>query len=179
VNYIRKYIDLLQSDIIVYLSLKNDIKIYHWFYLLHPRIIPVFILRTSNLCYQIKILHPLSYLLTWLNIVIFGFECTPKCKIGPGLRIPHSVGIVIGAYEIGCYNTIFQGVTLGASVFQNKFIKDDRPVLLDNITIGSGAKIIGGFTVGSNVTVGANSVVLQAVSDGETVVGIPAKPIKR
>jgi serine O-acetyltransferase len=54
-----------------------------------------------------------------------------------------------------------------------------RPKIGNNVIIGSGAKILGPINVGNNVTIGANSVVVDDIKDYTTVVGIPAKPIKR
>jgi serine O-acetyltransferase len=53
------------------------------------------------------------------------------------------------------------------------------PLLGDDIFIGSGAKLIGGITIGSGARIGANSVVLHDVAAGTTVAGIPAKPLVR
>ena len=45
--------------------------------------------------------------------------------------------------------------------------------------VGSGAQILGPFTVGAGARVGANAVVVNAVPPAVTVVGIPAKIVKR
>ena len=42
-----------------------------------------------------------------------------------------------------------------------------------------GAKVLGPITVGNNVVVGANAVVVKDVEDNVVVGGIPAKIIKR
>jgi serine O-acetyltransferase len=59
-------------------------------------------------------------------------------------------------------------VTIGAE-------RNESPILGDNIFIGSGAKIIGGITLGSRVKVGANAVVTKSLPDDVTAVGIPAR----
>ena len=43
---------------------------------------------------------------------------------------------------------------------------------------GPGAKILGGMTIGDNVTIGANSVVLNSVPPHSTVIGVPARVIR-
>lgn len=53
----------------------------------------------------------------------------------------------------------------------------DKLVLGDNILIGMGANIVGYIHVGNNVTIGANSVVIEDVANDKTIVGIPAKSL--
>ena len=67
---------------------------------------------------------------------------------------------------------MYQGVTLGGtSLDQGK----RHPTIEDGVIVGSGAKILGPFTVGKNARVAANAVVLKEVPPGVTVVGIPAR----
>lgn len=145
---------------------------------LHPRFLPVLLIRASTFLYNYRFLKFLSFFLVWLNFFLFGVECTPKCKIGYGLVLPHSSGIVIGATSIGNNVTIFQGVTLGAQEADMSYDPDTRPSVGNGVTIGSGAKILGNVKIGNDVVIGANSVVLKDVYDSEVVGGIPAKIIK-
>jgi serine O-acetyltransferase len=48
----------------------------------------------------------------------------------------------------------------------------------DNVTIGSGAKLLGPITVGHGAKVGANSVVVHDVPANSTVVGNPGHPVR-
>ncbi len=147
--------------------------------LFNPRFFPVIIIRLSSLIYKIKFLRIFSYLLSWLNLAIFGIEFTPKCKIGFGLVIPHSSGIVIGASRLGNNVTIFQGVTLGAQITDMQYNINTRPIIGNNVVIGSGAKILGNIHIGNNVVIGANSVVLENIEDDVVIGGIPAKIITK
>ena len=100
-------------------------------------------------------------------------------KIGPGFLIAHVGGIVIGGNtEIGEHCDIRQNVTLGGNF--NKTSHDGRtqPKLGDNISIGSGAAIVGPITIGSNSIIGANAVVVSDVPPNVIVAGNPAKVIK-
>ena len=100
-----------------------------------------------------------------------------KAEFGPGLVIMHSVGIVINAgVKAGRNIVIESGVVISAA---RSGLPVKVPVLGNNIFIGAGAKILGGITIGNNVKVGANAVVVSDVPDGATVVGIPAKIVKR
>jgi serine O-acetyltransferase len=112
--------------------------------------------------------------LTWLNVILFGIEFTPKCEVGAGLMLPHTSGTVVGALKIGSNVTIFQGVTLGAKFADIGFTPDSRPVVGNNVMFGAGAKVLGGITVGDGAVIAANSLVVESVAPGATMIGIPA-----
>jgi len=141
--------------------------------LLHPRFLPIVLCRGSRAAMLGRI-PVLPELLTYLNIVLFGLEVTPRCQIGPGIFFPHPSGTVIGAWRIGSNVTILQGVTLGAKRMDLGFDFRLRPEVGDNVVLGAGSKILGGIHIGDNVTVGANS-----VEPGSTVVGIPARRVSK
>jgi len=104
-----------------------------------------------------------------------GIEIHPGAKIGRRLFIDHGMGVVVGeTAEIGDDVTLYQGVTLGGTSLHHG---KRHPTLADGVIVGSGAQILGGFTVGRDARVGANAVVLAEVPPGATVVGIPAKPV--
>ena len=151
-----------------------------WFGLLrrlpHPRFLPIVLCRTSRAA-SLNGLPPLAHLLSYLNQVLFGIEISPKCVIGPGIFFPHTSGTVIGASKIGRDVTIFQGVTLGARQIDMTYDMSLRPELGDYVVVGAGAKVLGGITLGDNVKVGANSVLLRSVSANATVAGIPAREV--
>src|SRR5207245_8416047 len=81
--------------------------------LLHPRFLPIVVCRASRAA-RLRKIPVLPELLTYLNIVLFGLEVTPRCEIGPGIFFPHPSGTVTGAWRIGSNVTILRGVTLGA-----------------------------------------------------------------
>jgi len=146
--------------------------------LLHHRFLPIVLCRASRAA-RLRKIPVLPELLTYLNIVLFGLEVTPRCEIGPGIFFPHPSGTVIGAWRIGSNATILQGVTLGAKKMDLGFDFRLRPEIGDNVVLGAGSKILGGIHIGDNVTVGANSVVVDSVEAGSTVVGIPARKISK
>ena len=106
-----------------------------------------------------------------------GIEIHPGAKIGKRLFIDHGMGVVIGeTAEVGDDVTLYQGVTLGGT----SLAKGKRhPTIGDGVVVGSGAQILGPFTVGAGARVGANSVVLAEVPSKVTVVGIPAQIASR
>lgn len=145
-----------------------------WSKVFHPRFVPVLHIRFSQYFYHPIILRPFSHLFSLINRIMFGIEVTPRCPIGPGLLLPHTSGVVIGAIEIGENVTIFQGVTLGSKYFDIDFTPTSRPVLEDGVVIGAGAKVLGGIRIGRNAVVAANSLVIESVPEGGHAMGVPA-----
>jgi serine O-acetyltransferase len=142
----------------------------------HPRFLPVVLCRCSRAA-LLSGIPPLAHLLSYLNQILFGIEISPRCAIGPGIFFPHTSGTVIGASKIGKGVTVFQGVTLGARQIDMSYDLSLRPELGDFVVVGAGAKVLGGISLGDNVKVGANSVLLKSVPANATVAGIPAREV--
>ncbi|MGZ3769085.1 MAG: serine O-acetyltransferase EpsC [Bdellovibrio sp.] len=142
--------------------------------ILSPRFLPVVLCRVSHSLYRHK-LSPLAKLFSLVNFVLFGIEISPQIEIGPGLFFPHTQGTVIGARKIGANAIIFQQVTLGAKDLDMGFNLECRPEIGDNVTIGAGAKILGGVFIGNDAKIGANSVVLSDIPARSVCVGIPGR----
>ncbi len=105
-----------------------------------------------------------------------GIEIHPGAKIGRGLVIDHGSGVVIGeTAEIGDNCTLYQGVTLGGT---GKHTGKRHPTLHDNVLVGAGAKVLGPFEVGSGAKIASNAVVLEAVPENATAVGVPARVVR-
>jgi len=104
---------------------------------------------------------------------VTGIEIHPGARIGPGFFIDHGMGVVIGeTAEIGENVTLYHGVTLGGTSWK----KEKRhPTLGNNVVVGTGAKILGPFTVGDNSRIGAGSVVVNEVPPDSVVVGVPGR----
>ncbi len=107
---------------------------------------------------------------------VTGVEIHPAARIGGEFFIDHGSGVVIGeTAEIGERVTLYQGVTLGGTGFQRG---KRHPTLGDNVTVGSGAKLLGPIAVGDGAKIGANTVVVEDVPPDSTVVGNPGHPVK-
>jgi len=104
-----------------------------------------------------------------------GIEIHPGATIGQGFFIDHGMGVVIGeTAEIGNNVTLYHGVTLGGVSWEKT---KRHPTVDDNVVIGSGAKVLGPFTVGRDSKIGSNSVVVKEVPPNSTVVGIPGRVV--
>jgi serine O-acetyltransferase len=114
--------------------------------------------------------------IAYTSRAITGVEIHPAATIGSDFFIDHGSGVVIGeTAEIGDRVTLYQGVTLGGTGFARG---KRHPTLDDDVTVGSGAKLLGPVTVGSNAKVGANTVVIEDVPAQTTVVGNPGHPVR-
>lgn len=106
---------------------------------------------------------------------VLGIMLRPSTDVGPGLYIGHTGLIIIHPeVKIGANLTIAHGVTIGAKGLGEEGI----PVIGDNVFIGSGAKVLGKISIGNNVRIGANAVVITDIPDNATVVGVPGKVVK-
>jgi serine O-acetyltransferase len=115
-------------------------------------------------------------IIAYLTRAITGIEIHPAAQIGNEFFIDHGSGVVIGeTASIGNCVTLYQGVTLGGTGFQRG---KRHPTLGDNVTVGSGAKLLGPIAVGDGAKIGANTVVVEDVPPSATVVGNPGHPVK-
>jgi len=114
--------------------------------------------------------------LSYASRAVTGVEIHPSAVIGSEPFIDHGSGVVIGeTAEIGDRVTIYQGVTLGGTGFARG---KRHPTISDDVTIGSGAKLLGPITVGHCAKIGANTVVVEDVPADSTVVGNPGHPVR-
>ena len=101
--------------------------------------------------------------------VVGGISIPLRCKIGGGLQMPHTNGIVINVgATIGCNCDIYQQVTIGE-------MKGGCPTIGDNVFIGPGAKVLGAVTVGNGARIGANALVISDVPAGARVFATPSE----
>ena len=122
-------------------------------------------------------LRYLARLVSWFARLLTNIDIHPGATIGRRFFIDHGAGVVIGeTAEIGDDVTLYHGVTLGGTTW-NKGKR--HPTLGDGVVVGAGAKILGAITLGEQVRVGANSVVVKDVPSHRTVIGIPGKIVLR
>jgi serine O-acetyltransferase len=105
-----------------------------------------------------------------------GIEIHPGAKIGRRFFIDHGMGVVIGeTAEVGDDVLLYQGVTLGGT---GKEKGKRHPTLGNHVVVGTGAKVLGNIRIGDHVKIGAGSVVIRAVPDHSTVVGVPGRVVR-
>jgi serine O-acetyltransferase len=111
------------------------------------------------------ILWIIAHIFQRATTVYSGAFIHPRAKIGPGLVIHSWYGILIGATRIGTNCTLSSGVVVDSGTKR----------IGDNVWLGAGAKVIGPVTIGNNVVVMPNSLVMTDVADNTTIGGIPAR----
>jgi serine O-acetyltransferase len=118
----------------------------------------------------------LPRLIAYIGRIWTSIDIHPGASIGRRFFIDHGAGVVIGeTAEVGDDVTLYHGVTLGG-VSWNKGKR--HPTLGNKVVVGAGAKILGPILIGDQARVGANSVVINPVPAGKTVVGIPGKVVR-
>lgn len=132
--------------------------------------------RFAHLLWKWRLKLPALIVYT-VTRLITAVDIHPAADIEPGVVIDHGVGTVIGSTsKVGRGTLIYHGVTLGSRLP----VKGKRhPDIGRNVILGAGAKILGPISIGDNVRVGANAVVLEDVPPGVTVAGVPAKIVKK
>jgi serine O-acetyltransferase len=112
-------------------------------------------------------------LLHRLSIMIADVYIGETVLVHPGLFIGHGIVVIDGFVEIHPGVAIMPGVTIG--------LRDQAkgPTIERDVQIGTGAKVLGNLTVGRGARIGANAVVIDDVAPGATVVGVPARPVRR
>ena len=107
----------------------------------------------------------------------YGVSVELTARIGPGLRLPHPQGIVIGyRVRMGKNAGIYQNVTFGA-LRDGDTSAGRLPVVGDGCTFFSGCCVLGGITVADGTVVGANAVLTRSTERGGTYAGLPARRV--
>ena len=113
---------------------------------------------------------PLELLCNKIIVVLCGCVIGRGAEFGPGFVLIHSTGVVInGRVRGGSHVYLEHQVTLGAE-------RDESPRLGDHVYVGAGAKVLA--SLGSHCRIGANAVVVHAVPDYATAVGVPARVVR-
>lgn len=119
------------------------------------------------------VLSPVIYLVQALSHL----EINYRANIGPGIKILHpSMGVVInGSCVIGNNLTLVGGNVIGLS----KSVEGKEFIIGNNVSLGANACIIGPVKLGNNINIGALACVVKDAESNTTLVGVPAKEIKK
>lgn len=112
-----------------------------------------------------RILHKLSMITAQMSI-------DEHVLMHPGVCIAHGQVVIGGVTEImsGCFIAPWVSIGLkSGSVY--------GPTVGHRVFVGSGAKLLGEFTVGDEAVIAAQAMVTEDVPGGITVAGVPAKPV--
>lgn len=167
-------LSLVISDYIAYYREKNE-PARRLALLSLPRVIHNPCLHATILL-RLALRSPKFMLGFWRTLLIakHSIDIQGDIEVGPGLTLPHPIGIVLGwGVRIGSEVTILNNVTIGGAPQR---VRDERwmtPVIGDRVTIYTQSIVIGPITVGDDVMIGARSWVDQDVASGEVVTGRP------
>jgi len=174
--YLQKILDFFISDVNVAFSKDPAAKSLIEVLTSYPGIKAILLYRIAHFFWKIGMPFIPRYI-SEIARELTGIEIHPGAEIGSDFFIDHGTGCVIGeTTEIGNNVTLFSGVVLGGTNIEP--VKR-HPTLGNNIVVGTGAKILGPITIGDNVKVGANSVVVTNVPPNSVVVGVPGRIVTR
>jgi serine O-acetyltransferase len=115
-----------------------------------------------------------AYLMTAASRTLFAAHVPPEVEIGAGTEFGYGgIGVIIHRDAIIGRNVLISpGVVIGG-----RSQLPGAPVIEDGAKIGAGAKVLGPIRIGAGAKVGANAVVINDVAPGQTVAGVPARPL--
>lgn len=109
----------------------------------------------------------------------YGILASPNAEIGRYLRFVHPSSIVIGAHvTAGDHLSLYQNTTIGG-IHVGDVDKGNQPTIGNNVTLFANSLILGKINIGNDVIVGANSLLMSSAPDGAVCVGSPAKNISK
>lgn len=140
-------------------------------------ILPVILLRLRTWLLRRNV-PILPYVCELLSNAIWRVFFGRTVEVGPGLVVAHGQVVVDGAAKIGRDCILGPWVTIGLSGSRRWGFDKHGPVIGDRVFVGTGARVLGPITIGDDVRIGANAVVLDDVPSGATVVGAPARIVQ-
>jgi serine O-acetyltransferase len=166
---VKRWIQILRPDMLENPLLENLV----WLLEMYPEFRNVFYFRLGR--YEGNLSELTLKLAKFLYKPVESFFFLDYVTLGPGFFVEHGLVTLIGAHIIGKNCWINSGVTIGYKTGLEKSLA----IIGDNVYIGAGAKILGPVTIGDNVLIGANAVITRNVPSNCTVVGVPARIVKR
>ena len=115
-------------------------------------------------------------MLSHANRFLTGIEIHPGAELGRRCFIDHGMGIVIGeTAEVGDDVLMYKGVVLGGtSLARGK----RHPTIGNQVVLGTNAVVLGPITIGDCARIGTGAVVIHPVPADSTAVGIPARVVR-
>lgn len=147
-----------------------------WDVLFYPGVAALGLHRVAHWLWEGRLFF-LARLVNHFSRFLTGIDIHPGAKIGNRFFLDHGFSVIGESAVIGDDVTIYQHVTLGGTNPTDGLAGKRHPTIGSRVVIGSGAQVLGPIEVGEGAKIGANSVVTKDVAPGQTVVGIPAKPV--
>ena len=142
--------------------------------LMAPTVQAVYFYRISHAMFR-RDVSELPNVIATLSRLMTSMEIYYSATIGPGLKVIHGIGTIIGAHSrIGSHFTIYQNVTIGDKLGRDTGV-EKRPVIGDYVIASTGAQIVGPVKIGSRSIIGANAVVLRSIPPRCIAAGVPAE----
>ena len=145
----------------------------------YPGLLAIFVYRFAHVLYQEKVPF-IPRIMTEYAHSQTGIDIHPGAHLGRGVFIDHGTGVVVGETAvIGDNVRIYQGVTLGAGNFPKDacgmLIKGNKrhPTIGSNVTIYSGASVLGDITIGDNSVIGGNVWLTESLPAGTKITARP------
>lgn len=165
---------ILEIDVETYIKSDPSATSYEEVILSYPGIYAIFVYRIAHILYKLKI-NNIPRIMTEYAHEKTGIDIHPGAEIGNYFFIDHGTGIVIGeTTQIGNHVKIYQNVTLGAIAIDDAEMlkgKKRHPTIKNNVTIYSGACILGGKTIiNDNVIIGCNSFITKSIEANMIIV---------
>jgi serine O-acetyltransferase len=140
--------------------------------LCYPGFHAVLLHRIAHKFWTLK-LYLIARIISHLSRFLTGIEIHPAAKLGRRVFIDHGMGVVIGETAVvGDDVLIYKGVLLGGSSIEKK---KRHPTIGNNVVLGSNAIVLGCVKVGDNARIAAASVVTHDVPPNATAIGVPAR----
>jgi serine O-acetyltransferase len=174
-----KEIRRLQSGLTAYLDsvkARDPAARSRWDVLFYPGVTALALHRVAHWLWEGGLFF-LARLVNHFSRFLTGIDIHPGAKIGKRFFLDHGFSVIGESAEIEDDVTIYQHVTLGGTNPTTGVGGKRHPTIRSGVVIGSGAQVLGPIEVGEGAKIGANSVVTRDVGAGQTVVGIPAKPV--
>ena len=139
-------------------------------------IVGTLLYRLSHALFRAEPKHEaLTYFAAFMRMRT-GMEIYYSAEIGPRFRVMHGAGLVLGPrHRIGSDFTVYQGVTLGQ---RRNHCPEEFLTIGDRCTFFAGSAALGTLTIGDDVKLAANAVLLRDAEANATYAGIPAEKVK-
>ena len=169
----------MQSGLIAYLDSvksRDPAARSRWDVLFYPGVTALALHRMAHWLWEGRLFF-IARLINHFSRFLTCIDIHPGAKIGKRFFLDHGFSVIGESAEIGDDVTIYQHVTLGGTNPTTGDGGKRHPTIRSGAVIGSGAQVLGPIEIGEGAKIGANSVVTKDVPAGQTVVGIPAKPV--